>query len=65
MVGGDVSRLGDEAVSVVGGIVLDVSVAALPDLDFGAVGVGRPEVRNVEIVALFLGVILHKGWLTA
>lgn len=65
MVGRNVARLGDETVSVVGDIVLDVAIAALSNLDFGAVGVGRSEVRNVEIVAVFFGVILHKEWLTA
>jgi hypothetical protein len=65
VVGRDVAGLSDEAVSVVGDIVLDVSVAALSDLDLGAIGVGRPEVRNVEVIAVLLGVILHKGELTA
>lgn len=65
MIGRDVSRLGDEAVSVVGHIVLDVTIAALSDFDLGAVGVGRPEIRDVEVVTVLLGVILYKEWLTA
>ena len=44
MVGGDVGGLVDEAVAVIGDIVLHVAVAALTDLDFGAVGVGRPKI---------------------
>lgn len=65
MAGGDVAWFVDEAVSVVGDVVLDVSVAALSDLDFGGVGVGRAEVGNAEAIAVVLGVVLREGSLTA
>lgn len=65
MAGRDVTGLGDEAVAVVGNIVLDVAIAALSDFDLGAVGVGWPEVGDVEVIAFLLGVILRRGWLTA
>ncbi len=65
MVGGDVAGLGDKAVAVVGDVVLDIAVAALSDLYLGAVGVGRAEVRDVEVVAVLLGIILHRIRLTA
>jgi len=46
MAGGDVAGPADEAIAVVGDIVLHVAVAALSDLNVGAVGVGRPEIGN-------------------
>jgi hypothetical protein len=36
----------NEAVSVIGYIVFQISVTPLADLNFGAVGVGRSEVGN-------------------
>lgn len=65
MVGGDVVRSVDEAVAVVGDVMLYIAVAPLPYLYLGSVGVGRPEVWNAQVVAVVLGVVLDEATVTA
>jgi hypothetical protein len=50
---------GHEAVAVGGDIMLGVPLAAFSQLDLRAVGIGRPEVRNFDETALYIGVILN------
>jgi hypothetical protein len=48
----------DKAVSVVGDVVFGITVAAVSDLYFGAVGVGGTEVGDANGVAGVGGVVL-------
>lgn len=60
MIRGHHTFLSNEAIAIVGQIVLYVSVASISDLNVGAIGIGRTEARNIQTVSGLIGMVLNK-----
>jgi hypothetical protein len=60
VIGRHLLLLSDEAVAIGGQVVLDVTFGAGSKLDFGGIGVGRPEIGDADRVTGILRFILSR-----